>query len=202
MTFCCRITLSILFFLLPTATQAASAGDEPITISMPAEIIRQTIRDALPIPIDTQGKSVEGSIVVSSLNKLQFKDKSIVLQGVVSGRDLAMSTNLGGQNIRMKLGNVELPVSCELFLRFDKKKKILFVTPHFSKPEKKPGNETAEALFPLLTALGGREFPVDFETMAPFSANVGTREIAFRLEPVDIQTGKDMLVIKMRPKVL
>jgi hypothetical protein len=112
-----------------------------------------------------------------------------------------MTADIGGQNIKMKLGSVKLPVTCELFLRFDKQKKILFVKPVFPKPKKGQGDDAAEVLQPLLASLGGREYPVEFDDIEPFLFELGTRTIPVRLTPTDIQTLQGILVVKMIPQV-
>ncbi|MCJ7602797.1 MAG: hypothetical protein MUO63_15035, partial [Desulfobulbaceae bacterium] len=117
------------FLIFLSGSKQIGAGEQVVTITMPAEILRQTISDSLPIPIEPQNHYMEGTIVFDSLEKLQINEKSIFLQGVVLGRDIAMNTKIAGQNIKMELGSVKLPVTCELFLRFDKQKKILFITP-------------------------------------------------------------------------
>ena len=189
------------FLVFLAAVLPAKAGEQVVTISLPAEILRQTISDALPIPIETKNHVMEGSIVVDSLDKLLVRDKSIFVQGVISGRDLAMTADIGGQNIKMKLGSVKLPVTCELFLRFDKQQKILFVKPVFPKPKKGQGDDAAEVLQPLLASLGGREYPVEFDDIEPFLFELGTRTIPVRLTPTDIQTLQGILVVKMIPQV-
>ena len=189
------------FLVFLAAVLPAKAEEQVVTISLPAEILRQTISDALPIPIETKNHVMEGSIVVDSLDKLLVRDKSIFVQGVISGRDLAMTADIGGQNIKMKLGSVKLPVTCELFLRFDKQKKILFVKPVFPKPKKGQGDDAAEVLQPLLASLGGREYPVEFDDIEPFLFELGTRTIPVRLTPTDIQTLQGILVVKMIPQV-
>jgi hypothetical protein len=196
-------SISFLAFILVflAAVLPAKAQEQVVTISLPAEILRQTISDALPIPIETKNHVMEGSIVVDSLDKLLVRDKSIFVQGVISGRDLAMTADIGGQNIKMKLGSVKLPVTCELFLRFDKQKKILFVKPVFPKPKKGQGDDAAEVLQPLLASLGGREYPVEFDDIEPFLFELGTRTIPVRLTPTDIQTLQGILVVKMIPQV-
>jgi hypothetical protein len=190
-----------LFLVFLAGVFPAKAEEQPVTISLPAEILRQTISDALPIPIETKNHVMEGSIVVDSLDKLQVLDKSIFIEGVVSGRDLAMTADIGGQNIKMKLGSVRLPVTCELFLRFDKQQKILFVKPVFPKPKKGQADDAAEVLQPLLASLGNREYPVAFDDIEPFLFKLGERTIPVKLTPTDIQTLKGILVVKMIPRV-
>jgi hypothetical protein len=189
------------FLIFLSGSKQIGAGEQVVTITMPAEILRQTISDSLPIPIEPQNHYMEGTIVFDSLEKLQINEKSIFLQGVVLGRDIVMNTKIAGQNIKMELGSVKLPVTCELFLRFDKQKKILFITPVFPKAEKKDSVDSSDILQPLLSSLAGKEYPVSLDSMEPFLFKVGTRDIPVKLVPDDIQTMKGTMVIKMIPRV-
>jgi hypothetical protein len=101
----------------------------------------------------------------------------------------------------MNLGSVKLPLSCELFLRFDGNKKVLFVTPRFPRPTSLYTTDPADALLLLLSSLGEKEYPVELGSIQPILAKVGMRNILIELEPVDIQTQKGLLLIKMKPKV-
>jgi hypothetical protein len=188
-----------LIFLI--ASFPAAATEQVVTITMPAEMLRRTISDALPIPLETKSQYVEGNIVIDTLDRLQVNEKSIFLRGVVLGRNLAVVTNIAGQDIKMKLGSVRLPLSCELFLRFDRKKKTLFVTPRFPKPRNMNSMDPADALLPLLATLSDKEYPVELDSIQPFYARIGSRNIPIKLEPVDMQAMGGMLVFKMQPKV-
>jgi len=101
----------------------------------------------------------------------------------------------------MQLGNVQLPVTCELFLRFDSSKKILFVMPRFPKPKSLYSTEPADALQLLLASLGEDEYPVELGAIRPIIAEVGSNSIPIELEALDIQTQKGLLLIKMKPTV-
>jgi hypothetical protein len=194
------VSLTFLLFLLAGIFPAA-AVDQAATISIPDDILLRTIQDGLPISIAAQSQYVQGDVIIQSLEKLQVREKSIFLQGVVSSRNFTMNTTIAGKEISMDLGNVRLPVSCELFLRFDGNKKVLFVTPRFPKPESLYTTDPADALLLLLSSLGEKEYPVELGSIQPILAKVGTRNIPITLEPVDIQTQKGLLLIKMRPRV-
>ncbi|RJX28485.1 MAG: hypothetical protein C4531_11855 [Desulfurivibrio sp.] len=191
----------LVFLLVLAGSRPAVSSEQVVSITMPAEVLRQTISDSLPLPIEPQNHYMEGSIVVDSLEKLQINGKSIFLQGVVLGRDIAMKTRIAGQDVKMKLGSVKLPVRCELFLRFDKQQKILFVTPVFPEAEKDASADSADILLPLLHSLGGREYPIALDSIEPFLFRVGDRTIPVKLMPADIQTVKGAMVIKMIPRV-
>ena len=179
----------------------AVAADQAATISIPEEVLFRTIKDGLPITIEAQSQYVQGDIIFKSLEKLQVREKSMFLQGIASGRNITMGTTIAGREITMQLGNVQLPVTCELFLRFDSSKKILFVMLHFPKPKSLYSTNPADALQLLLASLGEDEYPVELGAISPIIAEVGNSIIPIELEPVDIQTQMGLLLIKMKPTV-
>lgn len=198
------LTVLPLFFLLffLAAIFPAAAGDQAATITIPDDVLFRTITEGLPISIDAQSQYVQGDVIIQSLENLQVREKSIFLQGVVSGQNLTLNTTIADREILMNIGNVRLPVSCELFLRFDGNKKVLFVSPRFPKPKSLYTTDPADALLLLLSSLGEKEYPVELGSIQPIIAKVGTQNIPITLEPVDIQTQPGLLLIKMRPGVL
>ena len=194
------VCLLALFVVIPVPGELFAAEETTITISLPARALHEVISDALPIPLESN-QLVDGNIMIESLDKLQVKDNSIFLQGTVKGENLSMNTKIAEKNISMKLGSVILPVSCELFMRFDKTGKTLFVTPRFSKTGKDGGgSELGDLLLPALTAFADREYPVELDSLEPLLARVGTRDIPIKLEMVDIQAKQGLMVIKLKPK--
>ncbi|MGK2906658.1 MAG: hypothetical protein ACSLFH_09970 [Desulfuromonadales bacterium] len=194
------VSLIALFVVVPVSGKLFAAEETTITISLPARALHEVISDALPIPLETNRQMVAGKIMIESLDKLQVKENSIFLQGVVKGENLSMNTRIAERDVSMKLGNVILPVSCELLLRFDKTGKTLFVTPRFSKTSKDGGgSELGDLLLPALTAFSDREYPVEFDSLEPLLARVGTRDIPIKLELVDIQAKQGLMVIKLKP---
>ncbi len=189
-----------LLFLL-SSIYSSSAADQVATVSIPDDVLFQTIKNGLPIPIEAQSQYVQGDVIFQSLEKLQVLEKSIFLQGIVSGQDFTINTTIAGKEVSMNLGSVKLPLSCELFLRFDGNKKILFVTPRFPRPTSLYTTDPADALLLLLSSLGEKEYPVELGSIQPILAKVGMRNILIELEPVDIQTQKGLLLIKMKPRV-
>jgi len=201
-----RVNLLFIFFqvlllLLMASVFTAAAIDQSVTISIPDDILLRAIKDGLPIPIEAQSQYFQGDVAVQSLEKLQVREKSLYLQGVVAGRNFTMNTSIAGKEISMAIGSVQLPLTCELFLRFDGSKNVLFVTPRFPKPKSLYAADPADALLLLLSSLGEKEYPVELGAIQPILAKAGTRNISIELEPVDILTQKGLLVIKMRPKV-
>jgi len=195
------IFVSAFLLFLKVNIFSAAAGDQAVTVSIPDDVLLQAIKDGLPIPIEAQSPSVQGDVIIQSLEKVQVREKSLFLQGVVSGQNFTLNTTIAGKEISMNIGSVQLPVSCELFLRFDGNKKVLFVTPHFPRPKSLYTTDPADALLLLLSSLGEKEYPVELGSIQPILAKAGTHNILIELEPVDIQTQKGLLLIKMRPRL-
>jgi hypothetical protein len=190
-----------LFVVIPVSGKLFAAEETAITISLPAKALHEVISNALPIPLESN-QLVDGNIMIESLDKLQVKENSIFLQGTVKGENLSMKTRIAERDISMNLGTVILPVACELFMRFDKTRKTLFVTPRFSKTGKDAGgSELGDLLLPALTAFADREYPVELDSLEPLLARVGTRDIPINLEMVDIQAKQGLMVIKLKPRM-
>ncbi len=199
------MTISIRFFLLlfflctiALTSPAKAAKNLPITITLPAPALHQAISDILPLPLEQTGKQFQGTITIDSISKLAINDNLISLQGQVSGSDMQLTTNIGGQDIKLNLGKLVLPVTCDISLRYDPKTKTLFLTPRFQNPTQGKSN-SAETLLPLLNALGNKEYPVPLDTISPFNAKIGSKNVSVHMEPVDIRAGNNEMILKFRP---
>lgn len=195
------IIFPVVLLLLPATIIPAVTVDQSVTISIPDTVLFRAIKDGLPFPIAAQSQYVQGDVSLESLEKLQVMEKSLFIRGVVSGRDFTINTTIAGKDISLNLGSAQLPVSCELFLRFDGKKKILFVRPRFPKPNSLYSTDPADDLLLLLSSLGEKEYPMELSSIQPILAKAGRRDILIELEPVDIQTQDGLLLIKMRPRL-
>ncbi len=190
----------LLVILCATAIngRAHAATSLPMTLTLPAPALHQAISDILPLPIEQNSKQFQGTISVDSISKLAIYDNLISLQGQVSGNDMQLTTNVGGQDIKLKLGKLVLPVNCDISLRYDSSKKTLFLIPRFQNPTHGSSN-SAKTLLPLLNALGNREYPVTLETINAFKARIGSKNISVLMEPVDIQAGNNEMILKFHP---
>jgi len=201
----CMKLLGIFFLAFLLLFQAnmfsGAAVDQAATISLPDGVLLRAIKEGLPIPIKAQSQYVQGDIIIQSLEKVQVREKSLFLQGVVSGQNLTMNTTIAGKEISMNIGSMQLPVSCELFLRFDANKKVLFVTPRFPRPKSLYSTDPADALLLLLSSLDEKEYPLELGSIHPILAKAGTSTILIELEAVDILTQKGLLLIMMKPRL-
>ena len=196
-----HLCLLALLLLVPTTNGQAAVTTDCITITLPARVINRSLHAVLPLPITSHNKHVEGKLVIESINKLEMHDNAISLQGLITGNNLAISARIGDRDIRLKIGRMQMPMTCDLTLRFDPVKKILFVTPHFAKPQIRPG-DPANAMLPLLAILDNREYPVTLTSLQSFKAKVGSRSVSFDMEPKEIKVSRNQVKITLIPRLV
>lgn len=199
-----RLTCLLLALLLPVSTVAAPSSNtnaaKNIVLSLPAETVLTSLQKALPLDIPSQNRQLQGDITLESLDRLVIHDNIITVHGVLSGKNLVMTTNLAGQDIQLKVGEVRLPMTCDLQTRFDPARRQLFVTPRFTDTAQKAGNPQ-DPLTPLLGALGGREYLVDLDALQMINVKVGAKTIPIAMEPVNIEGVNNTLIFQMLPRV-
>lgn len=197
------LCLLVLFLLLPLSAMAAPTNNNnqrDIVITLPAETVLASLKKMLPLDIPSQNEQLQGNIVLESLDRLVIHDNIISVHGVLSGRNLTMVTNIAGQDIQLKVGQVHLPMTCDLHTRFDPVQRKLYVTPRFSDTNA-GGNGQEASLTPLLGALGGREHPVNLDALQLLNIKIGARSIPIAMEPVKIAGVDNALTFHLLPKV-
>ena len=180
-------------FLIPQ-DQIRAAQNQPVILTIPAPALHQAIRAMLPLSIEQSGDKFQGTIVVDSISKLAINRNLLSIEGQVSGRNMQMTTNIGGQDILLKLGKLVLPITCDIAVRFDPNKKTLFLTPRFQNPTH-GHSSSAKTLLPLLNALGNREYPVQLDALQPLITKIGQETISVQMDPVNIQAGNNKMML-------
>ncbi|RWX45908.1 hypothetical protein VU01_11774 [Candidatus Electrothrix marina] len=185
------------FYLI---TVPAKAGQTPpVSLTLPLATLHQALSSLLPLPVEQKKKNsnFRGTFVIDSISRLAVKQNVIALQGQLSGRNMAVNAQVGGQTIQIKLGQMVLPISCDIALRYDQKRKTLFLRPTFynQAPQHDPA---ATALAPLLEGLN-KEYTLPLNKLDPLVGKLGVTPIFVQLEPVDIRLNGDSLVFQFRP---
>jgi len=196
-----RITL--MTFLLvavisPLATCHAASG--PMTIALPADMIQRSLQAILPLNIDDPGNYVEGTLILNSISELTLANNSAVVEGMVIGRNISIITQVGSQDMRIKVGDLQLPLTCDLTFRYDAGEKVLYVTPRVRPPASGSITDMASSVTALLTLFGNREYPISLPSLKTLNARIGDRNISVDMEPVDIRVSRDQLIVKMVPR--
>ncbi|MCI5160063.1 MAG: hypothetical protein D3906_16890 [Candidatus Electrothrix sp. AUS1_2] len=186
---------------LPLTVPAKAGQVQPVTLTLPVATLHQALTSLLPLPIEQhkQSRNFQGTFVVDSISRLTVKSNNVVaLQGQLSGRNMAVNARVGNQSIQIKLGQVVLPVSCDIALRYDQQRRILILRPDFSHQTLQQ-DPTAASLGPLLDSLS-KDYTLPLDNLDPLLGSLGATPIFVELEPVDIRLSGDSLVLQFIPR--
>jgi hypothetical protein len=198
-----QLLLSVWVLVVFAPFVGIAASNEPnrqIVLSLPAETLLASVQKALPLDIPAQSRQVQGDIMLESLDELVIHNNVIKVRAVLVGRNLAMTTHFAGQDVQVRLGQVRLPMSCELQTRFDAARRQLFVTPQCTELVQN-GNNSSDSLAQLLGSFAGREYPVDLNALETINIKIGTKAIPLALKPVKMLTANNSLTLYLMPQV-
>ena len=185
----------------PAAAKARPAKKlkaQPVTIVLPESALFQTLSGLLPLPIEHDAsEQFKGEITVDSISSLTVDNGRIIVSGQLSGRNMSMNANVGGQSIQVRLGSLVLPVICETTLRFDQAKQLLLLTPRFQRAAHGNG-DADEPLLALLNSLS-KQYEVPLRNVMPINGEIGSAKVHLRLEPLDIQAEDGAVTLRLRP---
>ncbi|MCL7487536.1 MAG: hypothetical protein M8357_05105 [Desulfobulbaceae bacterium] len=177
------------------------ATTSTMTIALPADVIHRSLQNILPLNIDEPNKHVEGRLTLHSISKLEMGENSAVLQGLVIGKNVSIITQVGNQDLRIRIGDLELPLTCDLAFRYDPREKILYVIPRLRQPVPGSITDMANSVTSLLTMFNDREYPISLTSLQTLNARVGDQDISVDMEPVDIRVSKGQLIVMMLPRL-
>lgn len=171
----------------------------PLSLTLPIATLHQALSSLLPLTLHQQkrNQNFQGTFVIDSMSKLAIKNNVIFIQGKLSGRNMVVNAHVGDKTIQIKLGQMTLPVSCDITLRFEEQTKTLFLKPKFYKQARKH-DPAAASLGPLLDSIS-REYPLPLDELDPLVGHLGVTPIFVQLEPVDIRLSQNALVLQFRP---
>ncbi len=188
----CHIILLLL-------TSNTYASDRDIQVILPAETVLHTLQKALPFQLPLVNADVSGEASITRLNELSILGNTLFIKGVLQGHNLSVVTTIAGQNIHLKLGQVQLPISCNLHIRFDTHRQRLYVTPVF--PDLDQQNGTDPSLNPLMGALGNKEYLVPFDFSQHMTLQLGAQAIQLAMMPVQIKGYDNSLIVRLQPRL-
>lgn len=191
--------LPLLLLLLCLPRYAGAQQQDQFTFILPAPALLWTLQALLPLPLETDDSTLSGTINIDSIDTLAIHDGRLTLHGVLTGKNLSINTAIAGQNIKLRLGQLILPLSCDLLLRFDRAGQRLFFTPLF-KPGPDGKAQNSEAVLPLMAALNNREFPVDLKKLLTLNPTIGGTSRPLRVETTWVSARDNQLVLRLRPQ--
>ena len=172
---------------------------QPILLSLPVNVVAEVVQKSLPLQVNQPAESLAGLIAVEKVENLNFKDNSLAATVTMSGRDVQLNTNLGGHNLVLKVGNVELDFNLEAVTRFDKASQTLFIRPTVSGIDQRgsQNNEVGELIAALFNE---QELPVALENLEPIITDIGNRQLIIDMSVEDIRFGPDTVDILLTPQ--
>lgn len=172
-----------------------------VKLSMPESVLREAVAQSLPYEIDTSSQSIEGNVFVKKIENLELNDQSLSALLVLAGKDVRIATKIGGHQLRLNVGDVEIECNMSALVRYDEKSSTLFVKPAVSEYSAS-GNGQGNELGTLLVALlNGREFPVKVEKLQPLVTDLGDRQLAVDLMIQDIIVSENMMSFHFKPSI-
>ena len=172
-----------------------------ITLTVPESVLSQALDKSLPIAIDTDSSTLSGAITIVKISNLQLQDKGISCRIALKGDDMHLNTEIGGHNIKLKVGSLQLGLQCNAVLRFDPSKQMLFVKPVITDLQASSTAAQGDINAMLMAFLNNREFPVKMKQMEPLIAETSGKTINISMNIVDIHTQQGALQFDILPQI-
>lgn len=189
--------LPIIFLSLLTCPSLASAA-ETILLSLPQSVVADTVGKSLPIQFIQSSESLAGTIAITRVDNLVFKDQSLSGQIALAGRDMQINTSFGGQQIRVNVGNVDLNFAVSATTRYDKASRTLLIHPTVTGTDEQDSqnNEIGNLIIALFN---DREIPITLDNLQPIITDIGSRKLVIdtQIDNVMLKPGK--LDISLQP---
>jgi len=192
------LALATPLFITPAwaASQGASGGN--IVLSLPESALAEAMAAMTPFSFKAASQVIQGTITVRAIDHLRLDNNQVRARLDLLGNNLEVVTELAGQKLRMKVGEVALAADVLAELRFSGKRRILYIKPVVDPAQNAEGDEVGRSLVALLN---GREFPVSMKDIEPFVAEVGGKTITIATTVADIRALPNKLELSLTPKI-
>ncbi len=197
-----KLSLAIaLFLLISVGIVNQAMAEEVITLMLPESVIAKSVTAVLPLRIDAHSKSLQGDIVIKSINDFQLSNNQLACRLRLAGTNLGFVTEIAGHEIKLKVGAVEIDVQTNATLRYDAAQQTLFVKPIVKNLT--PGGKDANADIgqALVGLLNGREFPITLQNLNPIIAKSAAKVITINTRITDIKAQPEALRLSLVPVI-
>ncbi len=196
-------TISTLFCIgaFPISLFAQTGNQQFITITVPQQIIQDSLTRILPITIASTSDQLEGTITIVNISDFKITEKRITGNIDLKGENLNLITSVANQDFRLKLGTAQVDFDCIADLRYDARQKILYIRPVAEGIDSEEAVKKGEIGKALLLFLDGREFPIEMHNLEPVIAEVGNKLLTVRTDIADISTSPAALHLKLMPLI-
>lgn len=181
---------------LSQKAQSAIEKKNDITIILPEKVIKNLIKETMPIEIP-QIKKLSGTIWVQSIDKVRLGKNRVFFSLRLFGRNVKYTDKIGNVSANITLGKIDLNFDFDTTLRYDKGKQILYL-----KPKIISAADNDVVLTLLMEALTEEsEYPVEIQKLKSFVTRIGKTQIMIKMDISNIYTLKHKLIIEIKPNV-
>ena len=189
----------IALFVLHFMVSPVLGSGQPIVLSLPDTVVAEVVQQCLPLQINQPAETLlAGLISVEKVENLAFKDKSLTAAVTMRGQNVQLNTAIGGHQLRLNVGNVDLQFSLQAVTRFDKASQTLFIRPTVSELNQQ-GSQSQEVGTLVASLFNEQEFPLPLDNLQPIIADLGQRELSIDMIVEDIRLGPQTLAILLTP---
>ncbi|MEJ2135413.1 MAG: hypothetical protein P8X86_09230 [Desulfofustis sp.] len=189
----------IALFVLHFMVSPVLGSGQPIVLSLPDTVVAEVVQQCLPLQINQPAETLAGLISVEKLEYLTFKDKSLTAAVTMRGQNVQLNTAIGGHQLRLNVGNVDLQFSLQAVTRFDKASQTLFIRPTVSELNQQ-GSQSQEVGTLVASLFNEQEFPLPLDNLQPIIADLGQRELSIDMIVEVIRLGPQTIAILLTPK--
>jgi len=194
------ICLNVLIMILPFFALAASQ-EETILMTLPEAMLAKTINQAVPLHISPDSKTFNGSIFINSIKNLQIDDGAVSALLDIVGKDILVTTEVAGHQLRLKLGTVQLDFNVTANIRYDQPAQTLYIKPVVSDINTSGDTQGTEVATLLVSLFNGKEFPIAIQKLQPIITDTGSKQVAINLQISDILLVKNAVTLYLLPAV-
>ena len=186
-------------FLLSLVIYPALALSQPVLLRLPDTVIAEVVQKCLPFHVSQPSDTLAGQISVEKIENLEFKNDSLAALVTMRGRDVQLNTDIGGHQIRLNVGNVDLGFSLEAAVRFDKERQTLFIRPIVSGITQQ-GAQNKEVGDLIAALFNDQEIPLALDSLQPIITDIGTKTLIIDMSVESVELSEKALYLMLIPK--
>ncbi len=187
---------SLLLAALTVTAAAAQNSDRFILLRLPETVIASVVQNSLPFVVNQTSSSLVGSISVTDISDLVFRDDSVAATVALQGRDVQLNTSFGGNQISLNVGSVDLNFDAAAALHFDRETQTLFIRPTVSGVEQQENNEAGKL---ILALFNDQEIPMVLDAPQPIITDIGSNELVIETRVHDVAVKPGSIDILLEP---
>lgn len=187
--------------LIPLRLQAAAVTNQYITMNLPETVIVKAMQRVLPLSLNPPSSMLDGTITIINISNFRVKDQQILCRLDLMGKNLHLVTRVGNQNIRLKLGSAKVNFDCDIRIRYDRTKQILYIQTAAINNQGAEEPRKGDITQALLLILNGQEFPIAMQNLKPIIAEASDKIITIRTNIEEIRAIKGALQLSLTPNI-